>query len=75
MNARRDVLAWIMHLFFAVQDLPEVFENSMSLWMDGFHTYLSNYSNPILDQPDGSEEAGPLERVQASVSVVGWWRR
>lgn len=50
-----------------VQDLPEVFENDMAPWMEGFHTYLEAYANPLLDQPEGSEAPGPIERVQ-----VGW---
>ena len=27
------------------QDLPEVFENDMAPWMEGFHTYLEAYAN------------------------------
>lgn len=50
------------------QDLPEPFENSMSDWMEGFHTYLIGYSNPLLDQPEGSEAPGPVERVQVCTS-------
>lgn len=47
-----------------LKDLPEVFENNMAQWMEGFHMYLTSYSNPLLDQPEGSEAPGPVERVQ-----------
>ncbi|CAM9702124.1 unnamed protein product, partial [Ectocarpus sp. 13 AM-2016] len=59
----------IMRIFFSLnwQDLPEVFENDMAPWMEGFHTYLEAYSNPLLDQPEGSEAPGPIERVQAAI--------
>ncbi|CAN0047642.1 unnamed protein product [Ascophyllum nodosum] len=59
----------IMRIFYSLnwQDLPEVFENNMSQWMEGFHTYLTSYSNPLMDQPEGSEKAGPVETVQAAI--------
>lgn len=41
-----------------------MFENNMSQWMEGFHTYLTSYSNPLLEQPEGSESPGPIESVQ-----------
>lgn len=52
------------------QDLPEVFENNMAQWMEGFHTYLTSYSNPLMDQPEGSEAAGPVETVQVMSETV-----
>lgn len=52
------------------QDLPEVFENDMAQWMEGFHNYLEVYANPLLDQPEGSEAPGPIERVQVSFLSV-----
>eukprot|EP00903_Cladosiphon_okamuranus_P009495 g9047.t1 len=59
----------IMRIWFSLnwQDLPEVFENDMAPWMEGFHTYLEVYANPLLDQPEGSEAPGPIERVQAAI--------
>lgn len=36
----------------------------MDQWMEGFHTYLAVYANPLLDQPEGSEAPGPVESVQ-----------
>eukprot|EP00904_Undaria_pinnatifida_P010098 jgi/Undpi1/6218/HiC_scaffold_20.g08702.m1 len=59
----------VMRIFFSLnwQDLPEVFENNMDQWMEGFHNYLAVYSNPLLDQPEGSEAPGPVESVQAAI--------
>lgn len=50
--------------------MPEVFENDIAAWMEGFHTYLEAYANPLLDQPEDSEAPGPIERVQVSHSSV-----
>lgn len=67
-------ILWL-HLYIlrtCVQDLPEVFENDMAPWMEGFHTYLEAYANPLLDQPEGSEAPGPIERVQVSYCSLEW---
>lgn len=54
-----------------------MFENDMAPWMEGFHTYLEAYANPLLDQPEGSEAPGPIERVQVSwpIDCCSCWRR
>ncbi|KAI8980903.1 Cse1-domain-containing protein [Pilobolus umbonatus] len=49
------------------QDLPEFFEDNMSVFMGLFEKYLS-YQNPLLVTDD--EEAGPLEQIKTGICYI-----
>ncbi|OLL26293.1 Importin alpha re-exporter [Neolecta irregularis DAH-3] len=47
------------------QDLPEFFEDNLTLIFGTFHKYLT-YTNPLMETDD-DEETGPIEKVKASI--------
>ncbi|XP_068237725.1 exportin-2 [Palaemon carinicauda] len=59
-------LVTVGKLFLALnsQDLPEFFEDNMTVWMQNFLTLL-NFSSPLLVTED--EEVGVLEQVKSQV--------
>ncbi|KAK7073145.1 hypothetical protein SK128_011362 [Halocaridina rubra] len=59
-------LVTVGKLFFALnsQDLPEFFEDNMSVWMPNFLSLL-NFSSPLLNTED--DEIGVLEQVKSQV--------
>eukprot|EP00117_Sycon_ciliatum_P032906 scpid41873/ scgid25428/ Exportin-2; Cellular apoptosis susceptibility protein; Chromosome segregation 1-like protein; Importin-alpha re-exporter len=60
-------LALISKIFYSLnyQDLPEFFEDNMSIWMDNFHQLLTT-NNKLLES-DSEDEAGPLERLKSQI--------
>ncbi|KAK9704355.1 importin-alpha export receptor [Basidiobolus ranarum] len=57
----------LVKIFYSLncQDLPVFFEDHMPEFMGLLHKYL-NYNNPLLVSDD-EDEAGPLEKIKASI--------
>lgn len=54
---------------FNCQDIPEFFEDNIQTGMGILHKYLA-YSNPLLDDPDDSENASVLIKVKSSIQEL-----
>lgn len=48
------------------QDIPEFFEDNISVWMQEFIMYLS-YTNPLLIDNSEESEEGPIEKLQVAI--------
>ena len=61
-----ETLRLMTRIFYSLnwQDLPEFYEDNMSIWMREFSKYLA-YKNPLL--VDDREEPGPVEKLQAAI--------
>lgn len=64
-------LLLLLQLFYDLnsQDLPEYFEDNLEPFMNLLHKYLT-WSRPELVQNDEEEEAGPLEKIRASICEI-----
>jgi exportin-2 (importin alpha re-exporter) len=58
----------IARIFYSLnwQDIPEVFEDNVQIWMTEFAKFLT-YTNPFLVDNDEELESGPIERLQAAI--------
>ena len=63
-----ETLRLMTRIFFSLnwQDLPEFFEDNISVWMGEFAKYLT-YQNPLLVNPRDELEPGPIEKLQAAI--------
>lgn len=65
-----ETMRLIARIFFSLnwQDIPEVFEDNVSLWMIEFAKYLS-YNHPSLEERAmrNTAEPGPVESLQAAI--------
>lgn len=66
-----DVLLLLTKLYydFNCQDIPEFFEDNIQTGMGLLHKYLA-YSNPLLDDPDETEQASILIKVKSSIQEL-----
>ena len=63
-----ETLRLMSRIFFSLnwQDIPEFFEDNITLWMTEFAKYLS-YSNPLLIDASEDSEPGAIEQLQAAI--------
>ncbi|CCD26889.1 importin-alpha export receptor NDAI_0I03210 [Naumovozyma dairenensis CBS 421] len=71
LNLAFDVLLILTKLYydFNCQDIPEFFEDNLETGMGILHKYLA-YNNPLLEDPDETEEASILTKVKSSIQEV-----
>lgn len=71
LNLLFDVLLVLVKLYydFNCQDIPEFFEDNIVTGMGILHKYLA-YTNPLLDDPDETEQAGVLIKVKSSIQEL-----
>ena len=58
----------ISRIFFSLnwQDIPEFFEDNVSVWMTEFTKYLT-YTNILLIDDNEDNESGPIEKLQSAI--------
>ena len=63
-----ETIRLMTRIFFSLnwQDLPEFFEDNITVWMEEFSKYLT-YHNPILVNAGETIEPGPIEKLQAAI--------
>lgn len=71
LNLLFDVLLVLVKLYydFNCQDIPEFFEDNIVTGMGILHKYLA-YTNPLLDDPDETEDASVLIKVKSSIQEL-----
>jgi len=64
-------LNYILEIFYSfnTQDIPEFFEDNMTLFMGLLHKYLI-YENPAISDDLSDDEEGPLEKSKASICEI-----
>lgn len=71
LNILFEVLQVLTKLYydFNCQDIPEFFEDNIQIGMGILHKYLA-YNNPLLEDPDETEQASILTKVKSSIQEV-----
>ncbi|EDO15383.1 hypothetical protein Kpol_460p18 [Vanderwaltozyma polyspora DSM 70294] len=66
-----DVLLVLTKLYYDLncQDIPEFFEDNINVGMGILHGYLE-YTNPLVDDPDETDEASILAKVKSSIQEL-----
>ncbi len=55
-----------IYFSFNWQDIPQYFEDNITIWMGEFAKFLS-YKNPLLVDTNEDNEAGPIEKLQVAI--------
>jgi exportin-2 (importin alpha re-exporter) len=63
-----ETIRLISRIFFSLnwQDIPEFFEDNVSVWMTEFTKYLT-YTNVLLIDDNEDNESGPIEKLQSAI--------
>jgi exportin-2 (importin alpha re-exporter) len=63
-----ETIRLISRIFFSLnwQDIPEFFEDNVSVWMTEFTKYLT-YTNILLIDDNEDNESGPIEKLQSAI--------
>jgi len=63
-----ETIRLISRIFFSLnwQDIPEFFEDNVSVWMTEFTKYLT-YTNILLIDDNEDNESGPTEKLQSAI--------